>query len=97
LTVFVAALAGTTRKILKKYGLDQRAEFMVDDALFSDSSRVRIRAINLLSQEYASRAVPLIYDIKSTLPPTDEVFRGFCATIISEIQKKEALNNVSLA
>ena len=95
--VFVAALAGTTRNILKKYGLGQRAEFLVDDALFSDSSKARIGAIYLLSQEYGSRAIPLINDIKSTLPPTDEVFRGFCASVIHDIQKKESLSNVSLA
>ena len=82
---------------MKKYGLDQRAEFMVDDALFSDSSRTRISAINLLSQEYGSRAIPLINEIRNTLPPTDETFKDFCISVIHDIQKKEALSNVSLA
>ncbi|MGI0050031.1 MAG: hypothetical protein ACREAW_10860 [Nitrososphaera sp.] len=97
MTVFVAALAGTIRKILKKYGLDQRAEFLVDDALFSDSSKARIRAINLLARDYGSRGIPLIKDIKNTLPPTDEVFRSFCASVIHDIHKKESLSNVALA
>jgi hypothetical protein len=96
LTVSATALAGTIRKILKKYGFDQRAEFLVDDALFSDSSQDRTRAINLLARDYGSRGIPLINDIKSTLPPTDEVFRSFCASVIHDIQKKESLSKVTL-
>ena len=75
----------TGRNIQKKYGLDQRAVFLVDDALFSDSSKARIRAVNLLAQEYGPRAIPVIVEIKTILPPTDDVFRSFCANVARDI------------
>lgn len=75
----------TIRNIQKKYGLDQRAEFLVDDALFSDSSKIRISAVNLLAKEYGPRAIPLIDEIKTILPPTDDVFRSFCANVARDM------------
>jgi len=75
--------------MLRKHGvLDQRAEFLVDDALFSDSSRARIEAINMLAQEYGLSAISLITEIQRSLPPSEDVFRGFCNNVISDIIQK---------
>lgn len=76
-------------KMLKIYTPDQKARFLVDDALFSDSSNARIRAVNQLAEDYGARAIPIIKDIIMTVPATDEVFRTFCSNAISKINEQE--------
>lgn len=75
------------KKVL--YTRDQNLRFLVDDALFSDSSAARIRAINQIAKDYGIMAIPVIQDIINTLSPTDEVFSAFCINILHKIKDEE--------
>jgi hypothetical protein len=73
-------------KTANLYTKDQNMGFLVDDALFSDSTSARIRAVNQLWRDYGLSALPIIEEIVQTLPLTDDVFRAFCVNVTSKIR-----------
>ncbi|HKZ62096.1 MAG TPA: hypothetical protein VJZ68_06760 [Nitrososphaera sp.] len=74
----------------KFYTRDQNLRFLVDDALFSDSSSARIRAVNQIVRDSGFRAIAVIEEIVKTVPATDEEFRAFCINVIGKIEEQEA-------
>ena len=82
-------------KTANLYTKNQKIRFLVDDALFSDSSSARIRAVNELSRDYGQEAVPIIEDIARTIPATDEAFKVFCISVLSRTKAQTGLDEVA--
>jgi hypothetical protein len=79
-------------KTAKLYTKDQTIGFLVDEALFSDSTSARIRAITKLSRE-GSKAIPIIEGIIKILPVTDKEFRTYCIGVIAKIKEHKVHPN----
>jgi len=75
-------------KTANLYTRNQNIGFLVDDALFSDSSSARIRAITQLSRDYRFEAIPIIEEIVKTLPSTDQAFRTICTNVIDKLKEQ---------
>jgi hypothetical protein len=69
---------------------EQHMKILRDNALFSDTSSVKIRAINELARCYQQRAIPLIQEVVNSIFEDNRGFRTFCLNVIERIKEDES-------
>lgn len=77
-------MTGDLQKFLTE---EQHMKVLRDEAIFSDISSAKIRAINELARLYDVKAIPVIIEVIDSLLSTEQAFRAFCLNTIDKIKQ----------
>jgi hypothetical protein len=65
---------------------EQDIKILIDQAIFSDSTAARTRAVNQLSLKYGPKALPALKEIVDAIPASDKAFKSFCLAATGKLR-----------